>query len=410
MSALCVVSAFVGVGIQAGPVLVRPFDVLVGIGFFLLLGRASVKGRVSFVSKSSSYYLFIITYAYRCINGFFFSGVGITLKESIQFIEFLVFIHLVAEATRSEERRRRFMRVLLIGSGVASVLVALWHIGHGYYAEYKQLGPPKLFFSLFGFLAVAGYLIREKDRRLRGIVVFGAVLLVLLSGERKGWVALVAAIGAIYVALNRGSIWRIVGALLQPRYVLGGMVVVGTGMGVALQFEQVQTQLRNLYDVYVLLSNLSLQMDLTAFETSGSNLARLYMLLFAIRTTMAHPFFGVGTGKWLEALKSAAGSDSAGYVLRSHSEFQKFAVENGLTGLVLYVSIWIAAFSRALRLARGNTRSVRESALMVLGMTVFGAFINLFLGGGALNIVYLALPVGLLVGLENDDEVRVRSA
>jgi hypothetical protein len=45
---------------------------------------------------------------------------------------------------------------------------------------------------------------------------------------------------------------------------------------------------------------------------------------------------------------------------------------------------------------------MRSDTLTVIGVVVFGALINLFLGGGALNILYFALATGLLVGVENN--------
>jgi O-antigen ligase len=175
-----------------------------------------------------------------------------------------------------------------------------------------------------------------------------------------------------------------------------GLVAAG------LQFEYVSKQFETMGDVYLLLSNFDLRMDLSAFETSGSNLARLYILLFTIRMTMAHPLFGVGTGRWHEALAQTANTGKLQYTIGAHSEYQRFAVENGLTGLILYVTSWVVAFRQAVRLYRTSDPGMRSDTLTVIGVVVFGALINLFLGGGALNILYFALATGLLVGVEND--------
>jgi O-antigen ligase len=193
-------------------------------------------------------------------------------------------------------------------------------------------------------------------------------------------------------------------ALFRPKILLGGGIAVSGIVAVALQFEYVVGQFQSFYDLYLIASEVSLQMDLSTFETSGSNLARLYVLLFAVRTTMAHPLFGVGTGRWHEALAKTAETEDSRYLIGAHSEYQRFAVENGLPGLGLYLTSWIVAAQRAVRSYRACIPSARESTLTILGIVVFGAIINLFLGGGALNIVYLALATGLLVGLDNDGE------
>jgi O-antigen ligase len=149
-------------------------------------------------------------------------------------------------------------------------------------------------------------------------------------------------------------------------------------------------------------------MDPSAFDTSVSNIARLYILLFTVRTALAHPFFGVGTDRWHEALAQVAYSEKSQYMIGAHSEYQRFAVENGLTGLGLYVLAWGAAIRDAVRRHHLSTSVGEARTLEIAGLTLFGAFINLFLGGGALNILYMALSVGLLVGLKNDPSAASR--
>jgi hypothetical protein len=119
---------------------------------------------------------------------------------------------------------------------------------------------------------------------------------------------------------------------------------------------------------------------------------------------MAYPFFGVGTGRWDQALTAASGGDPE-YMIGAHSEYQRFVVENGITGFVLYVGVWVASLRRVTRLFQACIPGVRESVIKIIGITVMGALINIFLGGGALNIVYMSLAVGLLVGLENDEVI-----
>jgi len=402
-AALCVVSLFLGIQYQAGVVL-RPFDALVGIGALLLIGRASVRGRIDSIQKNPAYVLFLMTYGYRCVNGLFFSGVGTAVKETIQVAEFIVLIYLIAHATKGEEKRREFLRFLFLGFGVLSVVTAIWHIAHGSYANYKDLGDPKYTFSLFALLASGEYLRSQTSRRW--VVLVGAILLTILSGERKGWVALAGAGTVMYFLFQGRSMWRFVSSIFRPRLLLGGGAMAMLMVVAALQFEYVRGQFQSMYDLYIIASNVSLQMDLSAFETSGSNLARLYILLFTIRTALAHPIFGVGTGGWYDALAQTAQSESSSYMIGAHSEYQRLAVENGLLGLGLYVITWFITFRTAVRRFRRVSSRGRITVLTIIGLAVFGALINLFLGGGALNIVFLALPVGLLLGLKNDPELE----
>ncbi len=398
-TALCVLALFLGVQYRIGVVL-RPFDALVGLGGLFLVGRASVRGRIDTLTKPTVYYLFVATYSYRCVNAIFLSSTGIALKETLQVIEFVLLAHLIAVSIRSSQHRRLFFRTLLIGSGLLALGAAAWHVSNGYYAGYKELGDSKYVFSLFALLAFGEFL-RGKSR-YAGIALLVAVVLTVLSGERKGWVALMGGGGLMYFVYQGRGIRRLLAGILHPRVLVGGAVTIAVVVAVGLQFEYVSRQFETIGDVYVLLSNFDLRMDLSAFETSGSNLARLYILLFTVRTVLIHPWFGVGTGRWHEALADWTYSGKSRYMIGAHSEYQRFTVENGLTGLTLYVLAWGVAIRDSVRRYHGNTSSTETRRLEIVGLALFGAAINIFLGGGALNILFMALAVGLLVGLENE--------
>lgn len=400
-TALCVLSLFLGIQYEVGLVL-RPFDALVAAGGLILVGRASVRGYIDTLKKPAVYYLFAVTYSYRCVNALFLSGMETALKETIQVTEFLLLVHLIAVSTRSSKHRRLFFRALLIGSGILASVAAAWHVGNGYYAGYKELGDAKYVFSLFALLSFGAFL-RGEPRHV-GVVFLGAVVLTVLSGERKGWVALVGGGGLMYFVYQGRSLYRLLARIMRPRVLVGGMVSIAAVVTIGLQLEYVSRQFETIGDVYVLLSNFDLRMDLSAFETSGSNLARLYILLFTVRTALTHPWFGVGTGRWHEALADMAYSGKSRYMIGAHSEYQRFTVENGLTGLGLYVLTWVEAVRDAIRRYHRTASRNETRRLEIAGLSLFGALINLFLGGGALNILFMALAVGLLVGLENETD------
>jgi hypothetical protein len=397
-----VLALFLGVQYKIGVVL-RPFDALVGLGGLFLVGRASVRGCIDTLTKPTVYYLFVATYSYRCVNALFLSSTGIALKETLQVVEFVLLAHLIAVSTRSSGHRRLFFRTLLVGSGLLALGAAAWHVSNGYYAGYKELGDPKYVFSLFALLSFGEFL-RGKSR-YAGIALLVAVVLTVLSGERKGWVALLGGGGLMYFVYQGRSLRRLLARILRPQVLVGVTVVIVATVAVGLQFEYVAEQFETMGDVYVLLSNFGLRMDLSTFETSGSNLARLYVLLFTVRTALAHPWFGVGTGRWHEALADWTYSGKSQYMIGAHSEYQRFTVENGLIGLALYVLAWGKAIRDSVRWYHRATSSGETRKLEIVGLALFGAVVNLFLGGGALNILFMALSVGLLVGLENDATV-----
>lgn len=400
-TAICIVSLFSGVTYDVGPIVLRPFDAMVLMGGAIITAAASVRGRIRHLRKNSLYYLFLFLYVYRVINGALLTGAGEAVKELIQATEFIVLIHLISITTFTEEKRRKFLRVLLFGFGVSATVVAVWHIGQGSYANYKRLGDPKLLFGAFALLAIGRYM-NSGAKESGGVLMAFALLLAILSGERKGWVALAGAVATMYVVMQNVSIRRVFARILRPRVVLAGGVLAVVGIGIALQFEYIERQFASMYDLYIIASKVDLEMDLSQFETSSSNLARLYILLFAVRATLAHPVFGAGTGRWHDALNQMARTDDSRFMIGAHSEYQRFAVENGLTGLFLYVTLWVLAIRRAIHFEKLFPVNQQHSAIIIVGLSVFGAIINLFLGGGALNTIYLALSVGLLTGLEND--------
>lgn len=399
-SALCVLVLFLGIQYKAGVVL-RPFDALIGLGGLLLAGRASVRGRIDTLEKPTVYYLFVTAYSYRCVNALFLSGTGIALKEALQVFEFVLLAHLIAVSTRNSEHRRLFFRMLLIGIGLLALVTALWHVSNGHYVRYKELGPPKYAFSFLALLAFGSYL-RGKSR-YASVVLLGAVVLTVLSGERKGWIALLGGGGLMYLVYQGRSLYRLMARILRLRVLLRGIAAIAAILVIGLQFEYVAEQFKTMGDVYVLLSNFNLQVDLSTLETSQSNLARLYLLLFTVRTALTYPWFGVGTGQWHNALTAYSGKQQ--YMKGAHSEYQRFTVENGLTGLALYVIAWGAVIRDSVRRYHLTGSGSGTRKLEVVGLALFGALINLFLGGGALNILLMALVVGLLVGLENDPNV-----
>ncbi len=401
-SALCVLALFLGIQYKVGVVL-RPFDALIGLGGLFLVGRASVRGRIDRLKKPTVYYLFVAAYSYRCVNALFLSGTGTALKEAVQVTEFVLLVHIISVSTRSKEHRRLFFRMLLVGSGLLVLGSVGWHVSNGYYAGYKQWEGAKLAFSIFALLALGRFL--RGESRYTGIVFFVAVVLMVLSGERKGWVAFLGGAGLMYLVYRGQNVRHLLATIMRPRVLVGGTLAVVGIVVVGLQFERVVGQFKTIGDVYVLLSNFDLRMDLSAFETSSSNLARLYALIFTIRTTIDHPWFGIGTDQWLNEIRAVSHNTEGSYVLGAHSEYQRFAVENGLTGLTLYVFTWVYALQRSVWIFRRNRNSREGDLLVVLGFSAFGVLVNFLLGGGALNILFMALVVGLLVGLENDPNV-----
>jgi O-antigen ligase len=177
--------------------------------------------------------------------------------------------------------------------------------------------------------------------------------------------------------------------------VLAGGVLVGSSSG------YVVGQIQTLSDMWSSLKGGGIQFRQ---GQSLSNQVRLFLLQFTIETVKAHPWWGIGVGEFKEAIQFAAPGER--FVKGSHSEYQRYAVETGLTGLGLYLLTWALMIRRAWRVVRRTDLAKQTETALVVGLVVYGAVINLFLGGGALNILFLVLPAGLLQGILNEEKQR----
>lgn len=397
-TALCILSLFVDLVYKVGGTALRPFDAMVGLGLFLIVAAACVRGKIRPLNKVGIFYVFILLYTYRFLNGLLLSGVGVAVKEFVQAIEFVGLIYMVGMATSTVSGREKFLKWLFWGFGVIASFAAVWHISQGELVNYKQLGASKLSFSLFALFAIPAYL---RKRSFSLAMVMGlAILLTLLSGERKGWVALAAAGGAVFYVMRGMRIGAVLKTVFQPKYVAMAGTSVLIIAAVASQIEYVSKQFQSIRDVFLLLSEVDLRQANVDIETTGSNVARLYLLLASMRMLLENPLFGVGTERFKTEL--AQGFTENGVVQGAHSEYQLLAAENGVIGLVLYSTIWFVAIRKAAYLTRVAPVGRYYPRAAILAFTVFGAVINLFLGGGALNIVFMAVAVGLLVGFRNE--------
>ncbi|MFB6224988.1 MAG: hypothetical protein ABEI13_00850, partial [Candidatus Paceibacteria bacterium] len=241
----CILSLFTGIAYETGTVVVRPFDILIGMGMLVAIGKACRRGSVQALRKGAPYYLFAILYLYRGISGVVWSEPVLGVKELLQGIEFIFLIHLVTHATKRPDDRRRFLRTLHVGLGIIAVVTALLHIVNGRYSGYKflaELGytatqPQKYAFGLFGLTAFVFWMGERKNVHTLSVLVV-AILLCFLSGERKGWMALVAAVMAIYYAAADFRVWAMLRSVFRVRYLtVIGLIVLGSML--ASNFEYV---------------------------------------------------------------------------------------------------------------------------------------------------------------------------
>jgi O-antigen ligase len=398
--ALAIVSLFLWFEFRVGPVVIRPFDGLLFIGLGGALAAASMQGKIKNLYIADFQWVYLALTTYVIVNGLVFSGAGAAFKELLQKSEYVFLMLAIGALTRHPRRRRLFVWTLVIGCALAAIATAGWHVANGHLVSYKRLSEPKLAFGLFAYFMVTYLVVSSRTSALGLVGGLGAFPLMLLSGERKGWLAFAAGIAFLYIAMRRGSILK---TLLRGRLSLKGVVLVAVvlagGVLVGSSSGYVVGQIQTLSDMWSSLEGEGIQFRQ---GQSLSNQVRLFLLQFTIETVKAHPWWGIGVGEFKEAIQFAAPGEM--FVSGAHSEYQRYAVETGLTGLGLYLLTWALMIRHAWRVVRRTDLAKQTETALVVGLVVYGAVINLFLGGGALNILFLVLPAGLLQGILNEEK------
>ena len=393
---ISIVSLFTGVAYETDVLVLRPFDVMIGVALIFTVAAAARRGYARRLNKGLPYYLFGALYLYRGLSGLVMTGPVLAVKELIQGFEFLVLIHLVAQAVKGKENRLRFLQTLYVGFGVVALGTALLHISDGQYSGYKYLpgGEQKYAFGLFGLMA-AVFWASDRDRWYM-FPVFGlALLLTLLSGERKGWVALAAAgVGMYYVASNL-RMGRVLKNLFSVRaFVVAAVLVVS--VSAALNYNYTRKNLRSFQDTYSFVVNSGFDY-VPVRPGQRRDVSRYNGLVFIADALSRHPVFGVGTEGGKEAVEEIPnpGVD----ITTGHGEYQRYALENGLLGLFLYVMAWGSIWIQVTKYSKRFLRSRSVFVLFIIGWVVYSVTVNMFMGGGAHNISFMSVSVGIMCSL-----------
>lgn len=393
-------SNFLGVEWSLGNAVLRPSDfALGGIVAFLALG-ALARGRVRKVRLSHPALIALLAFlGFFVLNAFFSTSVSVGLVEAVQAVELVIVVLLVAQATRNHERRHVFLATFTISLGMIALYTAWYHVARGEFYNFKSLSQPKLTFGLVAaLLVVRGRSSYEKlPHRVRHkVVLCVAILLMVLAGDRKGWIAFLIAVSA--TLFTRTARPR-VGSGNQVRTALlllgvGVFVAVAPLAASALPEDSYTTrQFRSLADLPAMISG---QAGTTG---SASNESRLFTLELAWSEFRSHPLVGVGPEQFRERSRQT-GSLADMVAKNPHNEYVKVAVENGVIGLALYIWLNLTLLGTALRLA--SRMADYRSAPTILALCLYGLTINLFLAAGVINGILVVLPLGLLMGVAMD--------
>lgn len=391
---------FAGAEFEVGPVNLRPFDFFLAGSLLVLLLEASARNTAALhgrIASDTAFLAFIAFAVYVVGYSIWFDYLQSAVKEAVQFTEYILFALVLAHATRDDRRRAAFFRGFSTLLGVGVVLTVLAHVAQGQMVGYKEFDEPKVMFGIWATLMVTSVLASTPRLRTALWMVGIPVMLMLLSGERKGWAAFLGAL--LFVMLMRkrprGSGFRRLAfvALLACVSVIAVLA--------ASQAPYVGRQMAAIVDFVGHLT----PSGLASYEEAltRSNQTRLFLLYFAWLQFRQHFWLGVGPERFKPILEESGVSEF--YVHGAHNEYVRIAVELGVIGLVSYLLVGLCLLWGV---SRNAARLRSPDSLRIGALAVYGIVINAFLGGGGVNLFFLALPLGLYLGLRYPTHPRAR--
>lgn len=231
-----------------------------------------------------------------------------------------------------------------------------WHVSQGLYYQWKRLDEPKALFDLLPLIAAAWLWTKPRFPIVLGSAVLLLVgVLILLSGERKAYIAFILA----FILL------------LNPRHPIAYLAPLIALIAVYLAVEvsdsaYVERQVRTVLATF----------GIGAPPDSISSVQRAWQLHVGMILFKTSPIMGVGTNGFGEITQSTYYSDPNAYV-GVHGEFLRILVENGIVGLSIYSAMLLSAAARMLRPAAGlfpSSREYRMALLWFLSLLFYTSF------------------------------------
>ncbi len=389
--ALFVITLFFDLDFELSFVRLRILDFcLVGVGVLMILSA----GRMKTMHNGAALSLYVLI-IYILVNGLFKVSAASIVKEIIQLIEYIFLMHLIAEATREPEKRKEFINILFWGTGIIAFSSMMYNVAGGKYANYKNLDAPKHSFAFFALLAVIRLFSSQKKSVFQFGIVLVALMMLLLSGERKGWAGFLAG-SAVFTFLqirSSNSLKNI--RTITTFFVLVGVVGLLTVLVLIAmpQFHYLDRQLTSLSDVSNMFSGKSND------YASGSDEERVFMLNFGIRLFQKYPVSGIG----IDEFHTYIAQETHGLIKHdAHNFYLKMLVENGAIGLSLFLLPLLLIFVELWKLAKNRIPHISRDSRIAIALFFLGSVVNLFLAGKALSWLYVILPCGLILGINRE--------
>lgn len=394
---------FYGQDLRLG-VRIRVFDVgliaVAAVFAWHAFTRGVARQTAPFVIAFSAFVL------YMTCNALLQGSTATAVKELAQMGLFAVFFLALAQFLDDQRGLSTFLAVMLVTLWALALQNAALHVSAGSFAGWKNLGDQKLTHSVILLIMAV---VTISPLRPRGwwwiALLIAAVVMLFLSGERKGWVATALAVFMALVISDQGGIGRrAVRRTLGVALSAAGFVAIAAILAPFVPY--LEKQLFSSMDFVTLL--LSDEAGLGAGATTESNRNRLAMIEIAIQQMRENPVFGIGPEAFRsDALARGFLPIQAGDIASGpHNELLRVGAELGLVGLALYLLAHGVVLFRALALiAAMPCFDAAERLRLRLGFAffVYGFIVNLFLAGGGLNTFFVMLPAALVFSVRLPD-------
>jgi O-antigen ligase len=390
--AFFIVTLFFDLEYEASFITVRLIDFFLVVLVMLMILSAGYF-KITNNAASTTFYLFII---YILINGITKINFSTVIKEIIQLIEYVFLMQLIANATDESKKRKEFLNVLFWGTGCVAFFSMIYSVSQGIYVDYKYLDSPKHAFAVFALLSVVRLLTSKKKTQFQLLTVLLAIIMLLLSGERKGWVGFIVGI-CVYTYLQMKATLSKKNIHAIATFIVI-MIIIGIITELYLagqpQLHYLDRQLSSFSDI----SNVFSDNSNSQYE-SRSDEERIFMFNLGLQVFLKYPVSGIGIDQFkgyvVEASHGAFSHDA-------HNFYLKILSEEGIIGIVLFFIPLFLIFIELWKKSKNKIFHIAPDARIILALFTLGSMVNFFLAGKALSWLYIILPCGMLIGLNKE--------
>ncbi len=393
---LAVLAASITLGIEwyVAGVVIRPFDFLLLLGLVTILGPSIIRGRIPRLYLNEIVLLFFLVQIISFMNAALLTSPGRGFVNALQAFELLAAYYLFTTTLRTPKSLVKFFDYFLFVLWLVAIYAALYHFSQGDYVRFKNLDEPKLTFGILVLLTALKLLLTPHLRTyLFPILLVVSIGLLLASGERKGWAALLIASSGLIVFSIPLAFGRIDTRFLKRVFLVPIILIVPSVLLLQVPYVQKQIGASTTFAAAIVSEAPSGEVR----QVTLSNEARLFFIDRAYEMIREHPITGVGTERFAEEILGWRP-----YVRHNltgvHNEYLRIAAENGIPALLLFATMWVLIILRGIQLGRLSLRPGGDPFLgyAALGFAIYVTTLVALLKAGLVPDFLTLLAISVL--------------